>query len=63
MMIRMTTTILRMLLILASMGMYRLIRYRSTPATINTIKIVKTGIAVILKFEKLNLKRKSVRET
>ena len=42
--INITTTIFSMLLILLSIGIYLLIRYNITPATIRTIKIVKTGI-------------------
>lgn len=42
--IKITTTIFSMLLILLSMGIYLLMRYKITPETIKTIRIVKTGM-------------------
>lgn len=49
--INITTTILRMLFILPSIGMYLLMRYRITPATIRTNSIVNIGILILFMFE------------
>ena len=44
--ITITTTTFKIFLIFLSIGMYELTSHRSTPATINTSKIVNSGIKI-----------------
>ena len=49
MIITMTTTMLNILLILASIGMYVLTSHKRTPAIINTSRTVNKGMMILVK--------------